>query len=242
MNDQNMPVLNKLNSSLSTKSVGSVQKKLIRGKFFFVRSNSINSDPIRIKDEPRSVFNSNWSDGLPYEIMLKIFKFYAHDLNGDLKKLENLKVCKNWLNVASDNELWYSLNMSKLFNDKFSNEFSMHKKSIDTPTKTSQCMILKFEKELNKFFKRTYDPCLNLSKFSFIVKLNLSYLGYLTADMLDEILVNCKALLKLNLTHCKKLNISKKNIVFERSIADRCPNLTSLNLTGLDVFIFLIIH
>ena len=57
---------------------------------------------------------SNWSNCLPHEILFKIFKYHSFNAQGDIRKINNLKlVCKQWCLVASDQRLLHSLDLSK---------------------------------------------------------------------------------------------------------------------------------
>lgn len=191
-------------------------------------------------DDNQAITNSNWSNGLPYEILLKIFHYVSKGLNGDVKKLEKMgMVCKYWSYVSIDATLWHNLNMSRMFSHQFTNENTIYTKnsSITTsPMKSNQQNLMKFENKMHDLIRISYDH-MKRNKFHFIVKLNLSYLCYLTCDLFDDILSNCNtSLLKeIDLTHCKRINVTKRDLLFEKCIADKCTNLTSLNLTGLDV-------
>ena len=170
----------------------------------------------------------NRSDELPYEIMLKIFKYYTVDANGDLNKLKILQnVCKYWKLVGDDPKLWHHIHFSLLFGyAKFkSNELSSKKFSQS------------FEKKLIKFLKLVAKE----NRFQYLVNLNLNNTYCLTCDQLDLILCKTKPsmITQLDLSHCKNLHLSKSHveICFEKIIADYCPNLKSLNLTGMRVSI-----
>ncbi len=77
------------------------------------------------------VLSSNWSDVVPYEILFKIFDYYTHTIDGDIRKLNNLKiVCKHWNHVASDERLMHSLNISK-FNLKASIKRLLNQKTFN---------------------------------------------------------------------------------------------------------------
>ena len=175
----------------------------------------------------------NRSDELPYEIMLKIFKYYSVDANGDLNKLNVLKnVCKFWHLVGNDAKLWHHIDFSLLFGyAKFkSNELSSKKFSQS------------FEKKLVEFLKLVAKE----DRFQYLEHLNLNNTYCLTCDQLDLILCKTKPsmITQLDLSHCKNLHLSKSHveICFEKIIADYCPNLRSLNLTGMRVSIFRLLH
>ncbi len=187
--------------------------------------------------------NSNWSNGLPYEILLKIFHYVSKGFDGDVKKLEKLgMVCKYWSYVSIDATLWHNLNMSRMFGYQFTNEKTIYTKNSDlttSPIKSNQQNLIKFENKMHDLIRISYDH-MNRNKFQYIVKLNLSFLCYLTCDLFEDILINCNTNLlnQIDLTHCKRINVTKRDLIFEKCIADRCPNLTCLNLTGLDVKLF----
>lgn len=53
---------------------------------------------------------------LPYEILLKIFKYLTCSTYGNLNQITSLQsVCKYWKEVASDAKLWHHVNFSLSF-------------------------------------------------------------------------------------------------------------------------------
>ena len=113
-------------------------------------------------------------------------------------------------------------------------------KQKNSTNKASSIDATKFEKKFYKFIR----SAVRENKFQYLENLDLSYLGYFTCDHLESILSECNnsnrssKLVTLNLAHCKKLYVSKRNAhlnLYENVIADHCPNLISLNLAGMQV-------
>ncbi|CAF0712633.1 unnamed protein product [Brachionus calyciflorus] len=197
-------------------------KKVVRTRRR-LRSN-INDQDSEINRETFSNFNSNWADGIPYEILFQIFKLYASNLNGNINELNNLKkVCRNWSTVADDAKLWHNLKFSCL---------------LDPELLTNTNDKITINQIINKIDLKIKSLCLNTQfrlKFNYIRILNLSDVFYLTCDHLELILSNCnsKNIFDLSLANCKKLTCSTSNKLFENVIGDYCENLKFLNLSGL---------
>lgn len=156
-----------------------------------------------VRSEPDANETSLWANFVPYEIMFKIFKQFSFMIQGDVRKLNSLKlVCRQWCRVASDERLWHYLDMSA-----FSFKSSV-KRILSTPR-----------------------------QFDYLVKLNLNHMKEFTCDNLNQILSRCNpnVVKELNLACCDKIQVSKKNMNFIHVIGKNCPNLSSLNLTGLKV-------
>lgn len=182
---------------------------------------SINSG---IKNQ-KNGFDSDWADGLPYEILLQIFRYHAlMNCNGNMRELNKIKnVCKNWSIVANDAKLWHNLKFSTLLEQEFT--------SNTTDKITIQQNVFKIETKIKSL-------CSNAdlkANFNYIRILDLSDLYFLTCDHLELILSNCnsKNIFDLSLANCKKINNSNENKLFENVIADYCQNLNYLNLSGL---------
>lgn len=170
----------------------------------------------------------NWSNGLPYEVLYQIFEYIAVQADGDMRQLEQLKhVCKYWFTVGNDPRLCAKLVLSKLVSGKFVlNPAESHRKE----KKFDKREFNLFNVELRRFlFKRDM-----IEKLKFVQCLDLSNLIYLTCDGLHSILENCnsKLLGELNLAHCQKITVSTENRVFEETLANQCPNLLKLNISG----------
>jgi hypothetical protein len=170
-------------------------------------------------------YSDNWSRRIPYEILLKIFSDFIRRSNGDLRKLDEFKkVCKLWSWVADDAKLYGSVDLST--------HSALHNSSLNNK---SSVQMNKFAARLRKLLN------LEREKFKFITELNLNRLTCLTYDSFESMLKNyCNSaqLKYLNISNCKKLNHSslRKDLEpsFERLIGDSCPNLTRLDMSGLD--------
>jgi len=168
----------------------------------------------------------DWSKNLPYEILLKIFIYFSFSAEGDLNKIHILKnVCTNWAQVAQDPKLWHHINILN------SLQLSVTKQHTSNKAKDAT----RFDTKLNKFL----NTAVRGNKFDYLSNLDLSSCAYLTCDHLEAILTACNpdVLRTLSLSHCKKVYATKYDTeaVYEKVIADNCPKLTSLNLTGMHV-------
>lgn len=141
-----------------------------------------------------------------------------------MKQLDNLQnVCKYWSIVSDDSRLWFSVNFACLLKTEYSELKFSNKKTIQ-----------QFDKHLNILVKDLKAK----GKFNFIVKLDLSNLVLLNSEQLELILSNCNSdiLTGLSVANCKRISHSNKNKnLFENVIADNCPKLKYLSLSGLDV-------
>lgn len=182
---------------------------------------SENNKNSRIKNT--SKHNSLWSDGLPYELLCKIFRYYMLYADGDMNKLKNLEqVCEYWKKVSQDDTLWFHVVVSKIIQMTKSKFPGLIEKKEN---------LREFESKLNDFYLK------NDAKFRFIVKLDLSHLEYMTGDSLDFILNNCDPNLieYLNVSACKSISANKSNKPFEEIIAERCPKIKKLYMSELGV-------
>lgn len=85
-------------------------------------------------------------------------------------------------------------------------------------------------------FKLSIRRVLNAPSFSYLTKLDLNNLKELTCDDLFKVLSRSNAgLRELNLANCSKIAESKQNLNLLKIIADLCPYLSVLNLTGMKV-------
>lgn len=73
----------------------------------------------RVNDDENPVTydsGSNWSNGVPYEILFKIFEYCARQADGDIRELSSIRsVCRFWSEVGNDPRLWAKLTVNKLF-------------------------------------------------------------------------------------------------------------------------------
>ena len=177
---------------------------------------------------------------MPYEIIFKIFEYLTHDtLKGNIFKLNKLRsVCKFWYNVGDDPRLWHHLNIGQIAPAKFLLSTSVLN-SLEARFKNENSVTeLKFQKFLTKFMKKTsLTTSCNQNKFKYITKLDLSFLCFLNCDMLKLILANCDAnnLKSLNLSFCKRIYLTNSDLVLGDIIAEYCPKLNVLDMTGHDL-------
>ena len=161
--------------------------------------------------------NSNWSNGLPYEILLKIFSHFMNLSKGNLNELKRVRyVCKYWSIVSNDSQLWKNIYLSSIMTSN---------------------TIKDDEKKFNKKFENFVEFSLRDNKFLYVEKLTIFNLHNITCDQIHSILTNCnsKILLDLSLVSCKKINNSSKNLQVEKVIGESCPNLRSLDLSQNEV-------
>ena len=180
------------------------------------------------KDFSKDKRNINWSDGLPYEILLKIFVHFMQQANGDLTELRKVRyVCKYWSAVSNDSQLWQTLALDKILPKHTEKN---HPKQNET----------KFIKKFDKFLS----CALEQNKFQFLVKLVVFDLQFLTCDHVHLILSNCnqKYFSELTLASCKKVNTSEKGLQIEKVVADFCPNLRLLDLSSNEVSIVYLLN
>lgn len=168
----------------------------------------------------------NWSHNMPYELLLKIFLYYTDSIRGDMNMLVILQnVCQYWKQVASDAKLWHSVNLSLSLQQPF--------KHARVSNKMAEAK--KFDKRLKKFMSSVYAG----NKFQYLERLDLSGLGHLTFENLEDVLSSCNStvLKTLSVASCKKIYVTKceESVSFEKLIADNCSNLVSLDLTGMQV-------
>lgn len=189
---------------------------------------------LEVQDEiPRKslTFSSNWSNGLPYEIMFKIFEYFATNMGGNVRELNNLKdVCKYWSYVANDNKLWFKLKMSALTSPKFVMNSDKYKLEKNASSK----------RDFNLFgieLKNRIDSAGFAEKLKFVVCLNLSNLVYLSCDGLELVLSHCDPakLRELDVSNCQKLSVSTKGEQYENVLCLYCPNIRKLNLKSMGV-------
>jgi hypothetical protein len=203
-----------------------------------------------IHDE-HAAHSPNWSVNLPYEILLTIFEYYAMSASGDVNKINDLKkVCKSWSRVADDPKLWRHLNVYSLMPCNLVTTQSPVKASSSSsqssPSKANHRKLQELTNKFNVQLKRAIKS--NMCKLRFIVKLNLSHLVYMTCDDLELLLSNCngQVLRELNVSHCKRISVSKTSQAlnnstesgsecFERVIGKYCPFLCNLDMSNLDV-------
>lgn len=174
--------------------------------------------------DQEQLYVTDWSAGVPYEILLRIFEYYGMNEIGNVRNFENLKsVCKYWSVVANEPKLWSNLKLSALFDQVFSKPQDDDKviKKL-TPKFDSKLQLLMNKIEIKE-------------KFHHVKILNLSNLSCLTCDNLELIISNCnqKNLIDLNVSNCKKINFPAKS--FEEIISQYLPNLKSLGLAHLKV-------
>ena len=74
-------------------------------------------------------------------------------------------------------------------------------------------------------------------KLDYLVKLSLNQMKEFTCDNLNQILSNCNPhmLKELSLAHCEKIHVSKSSMNFLKVIGEKCPYLSSLDLSGMKV-------
>ena len=159
----------------------------------------------------------NWSNGLPYEVLLKIFTYFMDSANGNLNELKRVRyVCKYWSIVSQDSQLWKNINLPSIL-----------------PTNAIKYGEKIFKKKMEQFIEFS----LRDNKFLHLEKLKISNQDNITCDHIHSILANCnsKILLELSLTSCKKIDYSSKNLQVEKVIGENCPNLRSLDLSQNEV-------
>lgn len=178
--------------------------------------------------------NANWSSGVPYELLFKIFEYYARDAHGNVRELDRLKaVCKYWSHVADDPKLWWRLDMCKLLPPMYVCASAGNSSKQAFPNANHA----KFTRRLKAFISRSQ------FKLKQVHILNLNNLAYLDCDGLEIVLSKCEPnmIREINLSNCPRLHhVSSKNHNFESILSRSYPNLTSLHLDKIDVKFFVL--
>ena len=160
-------------------------------------------------------FESNWSEGLPYEILLKIFNLYMNTAGGDLRKLNILRnVCQYWSYVSKDKSLLRTYSIASGFS-----EVGETMESVK--------------------FAKLFRQSLKTSVVKYACTINLSGLIFLTSEHLESVLKHCDpdVLEELNVASCKRILTTTKASCagFEKVIVRYCPKIRRINMSGLEV-------
>ena len=206
-----------------------------------------------------SSLTTDWADGLPFEILVKIFGFYALSLHGHVDKLRNLSdVCRNWQLVSDDASLWRTLRLASLMPVEFAsaNDTQAPQPVPSMSSKVSRDRATRFASLLAKLVSSA-ERGGQAHKFKHVHALDLSHLSYLTRDSLELVLSACdpQNVKELDVSHCHKINASNggvccvdvsgtegEKLFFEDLVATHCPMLKKLSLAGLDVSFFSFAH
>ena len=143
-----------------------------------------------------------WQNGVPHEILLKIFKYYMLDPQGNVLELNRLKsVCQSWNQVALDPKLLFNVN------------FSLH--SV-LKTAKGPASLKRISGQLDFYFTESLS----------LAGIPLVYENF------EALLKKCNPdhLTHLDISNCQKIHKSDKNLSYLKLIADMFPSLTTLKL------------
>lgn len=143
-----------------------------------------------------------WQNGMPHEILLKIFRYFMLEHGGNVLELNRLKsVCQSWNRVALDPKLLFHIN------------FSLHSA---LKTARGPASLKRISGQLDFFFTQSLS----------LAGIPLVYENF------EALLKKCNPdhLLHLDISSCQKIHKSVKNLSYLKLIGDMFPSLATLKL------------